>query len=284
MNLTDCIMKKPTLVIAAFAALVLAGCATTQFKPSKLGQLNLGMDKGEVLRLLGKPTQAATAAFVDMPSGGLRKKEALRYDELRRDPRQTNHFVVVFLEGKVTEYGPEVGRLASEMEGVFTEYPKEASATDSDQNRDAADEITENKHIIHRYFDEWANRGDTAAADELIAADVVLRNPPAVINGLSAYKQGLAGFRQAFPDLRFTIEEPIAEGDKVVVHWTLRGTHSGEYQGRPPTGKAITVTGTSLFLLSDGKVQEITVNMDRLGMLEQLGWLSAPASQPGQDR
>ena len=150
-----------------------------------------------------------------------------------------------------------------------------------DQQLGAADPGAENKRIIRRYFDEWANRGDAVAADELIAANVVLRNPPAVINSLEDYKKSMAGFHKAFPDLRFTIDEPIADGDKVVVRWTLRGTQSGEYQGRPPTGNPITVAGISIFRLADGKIQEITVNMDRLGMMEQLEWLPVPRQPPG---
>ena len=139
----------------------------------------------------------------------------------------------------------------------------------------------ENKHIIRRYFEEWANRGDTAAADELIATNLVLRNPPAVISSLEDYKNSMAGFHKAFPDLRFTIDDPISDGDKVVVHWTLRGTQSGEFQGRPPTGKPITVTGISIFRMANGKIQEITVNMDRLGMMEQLSLLPT-APQPAK--
>ena len=76
----------------------------------------------------------------------------------------------------------------------------------------------------------------------------------------------------AFPDARYTVEDQIAEGDKVVVRWTLRATQSLEYQGHPPNDKTMTVTGISIFRLADGKIQEITVNMDRLGQMEQLGW------------
>ena len=61
------------------------------------------------------------------------------------------------------------------------------------------------------------------------------------------------------------------------MRWTLRATQSMEYQGHPPNGKTMTVTGISIFRLADGKIQEITVNMDRLGQMEQLGWLSATA-------
>lgn len=125
-----------------------------------------------------------------------------------------------------------------------------------------------NKELVRRYFAGWANRGDPAVADELIATNVVLRNPPAVLHSLAEYKQGIAAFHTAFPDLHFTIEDEIAEGNKMAVRWTLRATNLGEYQGRPPTGKTITVTGIS--------IQDITVNMDRLGQFQQLGWSPAP--------
>ena len=136
--------------------------------------------------------------------------------------------------------------------------------------------VQRNKEIIHRYFEEWGNHGDAKAADELIATNVTLRNPPAVLHSLEQYKTGMAAFHTAFPDLHFTVEDLIAEGDKVVVRWSLRATHQGEYQGRPPTGKTVSVTGMSLFRLADGKIQEITVSMDRLGQWQQLGWLPEP--------
>jgi steroid delta-isomerase-like uncharacterized protein len=140
--------------------------------------------------------------------------------------------------------------------------------------------LQHNKQLVRRYFDGWANRGDPAVADELIATNVVLRNPPAVLHSLTEYKQGMAAFHTAFPDLKFTIDDEIAEGNKVAVRWTLRATQLGEYQGRPPTGVTVTVTGMSIFHIVNGKIQEITVNMDRLGQYQQLGWLPAPAPTP----
>ena len=133
-----------------------------------------------------------------------------------------------------------------------------------------------NKEIIRRYFEEWANHGNAAAADELIATNLVLHNPPAVLRSLEEYKTGMAKFHAAFPDARYTVEDQIAEGDKVVVRWTLRATQATEYQGHAPNGKTMTVTGISIFRLADGTIQEITVNMDRLGQMEQLGWLPSP--------
>ena len=137
--------------------------------------------------------------------------------------------------------------------------------------------LKRNRDIIHRYFEEWGNHGDTKAADELIATDVTLRSPPAVLHSLEEYKKGMAAFHTAFPDLHFTVEDVIAEGDKVVVHWSLRATQQGDYLGRPATGKTVSVPGMSLFRLADGKIQEITVSMDRLGQWQQLGWLPEPA-------
>lgn len=133
--------------------------------------------------------------------------------------------------------------------------------------------LQRNKELVRRYFDAWVNRGDSGVADELIATNVILHNPPAVMNSLEEYKTRMAAFHAAFPDGRYSIEDPVAEGDRVVVRWTLRGTQSGEFQGRPATGKTFTVTGISIFRIARGKIQETTVNMDRLGMMEQLGWL-----------
>ena len=138
--------------------------------------------------------------------------------------------------------------------------------------------VSQNKKIIRRYFDEWANRGDAAVADQLIATNLVLRNPPAVLRSLEDYKKIMARFHLAFPDARYNVEDLIAEDDKVVVRWTLRATQSLEYQGHLPNGKTMTVTGISIFRLAEGKIQEITVNMDRLGQMEQLGWLPSPAT------
>ena len=140
--------------------------------------------------------------------------------------------------------------------------------------------LQRNKEIIQRYFEGWANHGDTTVADELVATNVVLHNPPAFISSLTDYKKGMAGFHAAFPDLRFTIEDQVAESDKVAVRWILRGTQMAEYQGHPPSQKTMTVTGVSIFRIAEGKIQEIHVCLDRHGMMEQLGWLPAVVPPP----
>ena len=130
-----------------------------------------------------------------------------------------------------------------------------------------------NTEVVRRYFDEWANHPNATTADELIASDLVLINPPSTLHSLAEYKASMAGFHAAFPDLHFTLEDLIAGGDNVVVRWTLRGTHLGEFHGRPATGRAINVTGTSTFRIESDRIREIWVNMDRYGLMEQLGWL-----------
>jgi len=145
-------------------------------------------------------------------------------------------------------------------------------------NREHA--LQQNKEIALHYFQGWANRGDPAVADALIATNVILRNPPHVVHSLTECKQGMTAFHTAFPDLQFTIEDEIAEGKRIAVRWTMRATHLGEYQSHPPTGKQVEVTGISIFHIADGKIQEITVNMDRLGQFQQLGWWPAPTQPP----
>lgn len=142
----------------------------------------------------------------------------------------------------------------------------------------ARNPVTEqNRDAVRRYFDRWANHADTAAADALMVPGLVLRNPPNQVNRLEDYKRGMVLFHAAFPDLRFTVEDLVAERDRVVARWILRGTQRGEFQGRPATGRTFEITGTSTFRLADGRIHEIWVNMDRQGMQEQLGWSPPPA-------
>ena len=90
-------------------------------------------------------------------------------------------------------------------------------------------------------------------------------------------KRFISEFRQAFPDFHTTIEEQIADGDKVVTRWTMRGTQQGEFRGIASTGEQITVRGIGIFRFSEeGKVVETWDNLDQLGMMRQLGAIPAP--------
>ena len=83
-------------------------------------------------------------------------------------------------------------------------------------------------------------------------------------------------YRMAFPDVHFTIDDLIAEGETVVIRWTVTGTHKGELQGIAPTGKHVTVTGMVMSRFAKGKVEEDWINFDALGLMQQLGVVPAP--------
>jgi steroid delta-isomerase-like uncharacterized protein len=132
----------------------------------------------------------------------------------------------------------------------------------------------QNKALSRRVIEEVWHKRDLDVVDELYADDFVYYGAPstgAVLHGPEGYKQVVAMYKTAFPDLRFTIEELIAEGDKVVTRWTFRGTHRGELMGIAPTGKAITNSGISIARISGGKIVEERAIWDELHSYRQLG-------------
>ena len=130
-----------------------------------------------------------------------------------------------------------------------------------------APQRADNKAIARRYFDEILNKGSAAAIDSIIAADVVFRNPPAVVKGIAGFRGLVAALRGAFPDLHFTLEDELAEGNKVATRWVMRGT-----QGT----RKMDVSGMDIFLIENGKIREIWVNMDSLAQAQQLGTVAGP--------
>jgi steroid delta-isomerase-like uncharacterized protein len=135
----------------------------------------------------------------------------------------------------------------------------------------------ENKAIFRRYVEEVGNEGNLDLVDEIFS-DYVSHQPDGSVleRGPEDVKRFMGEFRSAFPDFHTTVEDQIAEGDKVATRWTMRGTHEGEFRGIAPTGKQITVTGIGIFRFSDGKVVESWDNFDQLGMMQQLGVASSP--------
>jgi predicted ester cyclase len=125
----------------------------------------------------------------------------------------------------------------------------------------------DNKAIARRYFDEILNKGSAAAIDAIVAPDVVFRNPPAVVKGMADFRKLVASLRGAFPDLHFTLEDELAEGNKVATRWVMRGT-----QGT----RKMDVSGMDIFLIENGKIKEIWVNMDSLAQAQQMGTVAAP--------
>ena len=134
-----------------------------------------------------------------------------------------------------------------------------------------------NKRLVRRGIEEVWNRGNLAAVDELVASDFVIHSSPDEIHGPEGAKQYAAMLRAAFPDIHLTIDDQIAEGDRVVTRWTARGTHLGPFQGIPSTGKQVRVTAIDIDRVANGKLVECWTNVDELGLLRQLGVLPAPA-------
>lgn len=134
----------------------------------------------------------------------------------------------------------------------------------------------QNKMVARRAIEEVYNGGKLELVDELAAHDFVIHLPSQDIHGSPGAKQYIAALREAFPDIHFTIEDQVSEGDTVVTRWTARGTHTGEFQGIPPTGKQGVISGVDIDRIADGKVVECWVSLDELGLLQQLGVIPAP--------
>ena len=130
-----------------------------------------------------------------------------------------------------------------------------------------------NKECVKRLFDEVLNKGKLGLLDTLIGAAYVEHSPsPGQASGAAGVKNRIETLRGAFPDLRYALEELVAEGDVVAARFSWRGTHKGEaFLGIPPSGKAILVRGMGFYRLREGRIVEHWDNVDDLGMLTQLG-------------
>ena len=136
-----------------------------------------------------------------------------------------------------------------------------------------------NKTISRRFFEEIFGKGQLNVLDEIIAKDHVnggLGTLPGLPTAPEGTKQFVTVYRNAYPDVHFTVEEQIAEGDKVVTRWTWHGTHQGELLGIPATGKSSTVTGITVDRIVNGKIAESWGIFDQFGMMQQLGVIPTP--------
>lgn len=140
----------------------------------------------------------------------------------------------------------------------------------------------ENKALVRRVFEEAWNGQNLDVFDEMDAPDYVLHDPsvPQEVRGIEGIKAFASMFLGAFPDLRFVIEEQIAEGDKVLTRWSSSATHQGELMGIAPTGNRTGVSGMTLSRVSSGgKLAEDWNNWDTLGLMRQLGVVPSPPPQ-----
>jgi steroid delta-isomerase-like uncharacterized protein len=141
----------------------------------------------------------------------------------------------------------------------------------------------EEKHkaLVRRFHEEAWNKGNVAAVDEFMAADYVdYPIPSGLPPGTEGLKQTISTYRTAFPDLKATLDDIFAEGDRVAYRWSTRGTHLGEWLGIPPTGYHMAATGITVFRIAGGKVVEGWTSMDLSPTDEELRWLTEGGGWP----
>ncbi len=136
------------------------------------------------------------------------------------------------------------------------------------------EETERNKAVVRRFIEEVQNQKNWDAFDELNAEDFVnLSAPPGVPSDREGGKMFLGAFLSAFPDCHVTIDDMIAEGDRVATKKTFTGTHTAELNGIPPTGKQVSITYVDILRLRDGKIIEHWLSMDQMSFMQQLGVL-----------
>ncbi len=141
----------------------------------------------------------------------------------------------------------------------------------------------ENKRISRRVVEEAFSQGNVDVIDELVGENFMNHDPaspPDLLPGREGLKQLVRFYKTAFPDAQVTVEDQIAEGDKVATRYTGQGTHQGDFAGIPATGRQVTVTGISIDRIEGGKIVETWNQLDQVGMLQQLG--AIPEQAPAQ--
>ena len=179
---------------------------------------------------------------------------------------------------RVSELGRQalVGRTTPDQWQRVQELTRQVLSRDTEEASVSAEE---NKAVARRWFEDLFNQGNLEVADEIIASDHVYHDPtlPDIPPGPEGQKQVVNLYRSAFTNAHISVEDQIAEGDRVATRWTGSGTHQGELIGVAPTGNQVTITGISINRISGGKIEESWTNYDALGMMQQIG----AAPEPG---
>jgi steroid delta-isomerase-like uncharacterized protein len=137
----------------------------------------------------------------------------------------------------------------------------------------------DNATIVRRFVDEVITQGNIEAAAQYVWEDVIEQVPlPGQGPGLDGLKDILRAMRAGFPDIVFSIQEQVAERDKVASRFEWTGTHRGEFLGIPATGRTVRVWGIVIDRLEDGRIKDTRIIMDTFGLLGQLGVLPSPAA------
>jgi steroid delta-isomerase-like uncharacterized protein len=137
--------------------------------------------------------------------------------------------------------------------------------------------VSEENKTIARKFLRMFELGDAGIADAIVASDYYNHDAPDPSIGIAGIKEVVNSFKNGMANAQADIDFQVAEGDKVISRYTWSGTHIGEFQGVPATGKQVSWTATATFRIGDGKIREVWLNWDQLGLMQQLGAVSLPA-------
>jgi steroid delta-isomerase-like uncharacterized protein len=133
-----------------------------------------------------------------------------------------------------------------------------------------AETLEQNKVVVRRIYEEVINAGKLELIPAIVSESYAGPGPQGD-KGPAAYRAIVEALKGGFPDVKFTVEELIAERDRVVVRWSWTGTHTGTFRGIPASGKAVKDTGIAIYVFKDGKVLASILETDRLGVLQQIG-------------
>ncbi len=202
-------------------------------------------------------------------------KRTATHDIIGKDRSDASHFIEIvefpsYEEAMRNSNLPETDRIFQEMVALCEEMP---TFTDLDVVRE--DQL--NAETARRFLETLATSGDLPPLNDLLDEDIHSHDPvnPQDTIGLDSARSEYRMWRGAF-DFRFTVEDLIAQGDRVCAQWTWNATHKGDFLGIPATGKQVTMTGTTIFRFGgDGKIAETWWQHDQLGLMQQLGALDA---------
>jgi steroid delta-isomerase-like uncharacterized protein len=135
----------------------------------------------------------------------------------------------------------------------------------------------QNLATIDRWFAEGINQGNLDSLGDLFTRDVTAHEPFGEFHGIDeGPKRSVEALRSAFPDFHITVEERVADGDRVAVRWSATGTHDGDFMGIPPTGKKISLNAIYIYRFENARIAEVWASPDALGLLQQLGAIPSP--------
>ncbi len=136
----------------------------------------------------------------------------------------------------------------------------------------------QNVAVVSRIWDEIWNLGSLEVCEQVLASDYVGHLPLMTVKGPGEFRDMVAVYRTAYPDVNLTVEDIFAIGDRIAVRWVSRGTHLGPMMGIPPSNAKIEVMGISLFRMENGKVAEEWEGFDTFGMMQQIGAIPGPGA------